>query len=118
MSSISAIPGSNFISGMVTESMDGFQTTISGMLGWGVEMMDALLNAKRVISVPAKPKTTADQENPANMKTVKGSRQWWEQDLGQELRTVGDLSLHSEHRPGGKRGRKQSRTGSQYNELV
>lgn len=97
--------------------MDGFQTTISGMLGFGEEIDDALFNARSVNSVPTEPKTTADQENPVNTITdedlVSDGNSWY-----QRLRTVSDLPLDSEHRPDDQRGQKQSRTGSQYNELV
>ena len=40
---------------------------ISGMFGLGVVLR--ILIARSVMSVPTKPRTTADQENPANTKT-------------------------------------------------
>ena len=70
MSSISTIPGSNFNSRsgiLLSDSMDGFQMIISGMFGLGVVLR--ILIARSVMSVPMKPRTTADQENPANTKT-------------------------------------------------
>lgn len=56
---------------MDTESMEGFQMTISGMAGagFGVGITDALLNARSVKAVPRRPKTTTDQEKPANRNT-------------------------------------------------